>query len=643
MPVEELRSSKSYILQMGPNRAGQLPADFLASVKRLREEGAQKRRLPPAGLAPSGKRRAPEQDGQKGEKKGATHARPGATARNLTARRTQSPSPSVDGQHGRDRNAHHDLAATAASSISVRTAPAQAQVVMNMGTKNSGSEKGCGRAGELGRCHPKAVPAANFYGSTASTTRGCDRPGERQRVARSQQLRSRLRAAVLHYRRTDIFREFRLQKEAVAYADLMMAENSEEVRVFARELDTTGKRKFFVTTYEECWRRLMRTERHHRHFYEVVREGWPCYLYFDIEFSKQRNPDTDGQRAMAAFLDFLPRGLRTLYPEHDIVIRPGDVIDLDSSTDVKFSRHLIVRPNAAQIVFHDNIHMGACVRQLVTLLHKEVKQGQRGLDDIYVRTAAKEPVVHDDMSLAQQLDASCASASCGGSLSNSGGAVGCFHAGTDECQPFIDMGVYTKNRCFRTFNSSKFGKKVVLVDAGGHGSTIEHHGNDEELYYRSLVCRLAHPRNLMTVLVDPAVPPNEKEGEGGVSKTRSVSCAMHRSGARQSDGGGNGGSGSCVVETHGTKGRWAEGAPVAGAEGKMWRTIGEYIIGIWNRRAGAHGTIRSASWLDGGVGVEGGGRVVSFKIQGNKWCDYVGRQHKSVSCTSPLQTPNRFE
>ena len=54
---------------------------------------------------------------------------------------------------------------------------------------------------------------------------------------------------------------------------------------------------------------------------------------------------------------------------------------------------LIVRPHAAQIAFVDNIHMGACVRKLVDILHAEAAEGARApsLDSIFVRTSAEEP------------------------------------------------------------------------------------------------------------------------------------------------------------------------------------------------------------------------------------------------------------
>ena len=470
----------------------------------------------------------------------------------------------------------------------------------------------------------QAVPAANFYGRGARNFIDGFAPMAHRREMFAKRLFERLRAALLHYRRKNVFREFALQREAFAFADsLALDAGADEARVFARELDKTGKRRFFVASYEECWRRLMRTGRNCRHFYEVVREGWPCYLYFDIEFSKELNPDTDGDSAMAAFLDFLPRGLRRLYPLHDLRFRPGDVIDLDSSTDKKFSRHVIVRPNAAHVVFADNVHMGACVRQLVDLVHAEARalatDGRHNrVREIFVRTSAEE---HPPET---------------GHLS--GDSTGAAGMGLKGRQPFIDMGVYTKNRCFRTPFSSKFGRTVVLDNASGSESTIELHGNEEELFYNSLVCRLAHAPHHMTTLLDPSLPPPVAAPVLGKAQDSQGQLALC---------GGKPNAAHVTVETYGSQGRWAEHVPGAGQDSVAWKAIGDHVMSLWNSRAGhERGRIRSAAWMDGAGGHGRGGRegsqevcrVVSFRIDGNRWCDRIGREHKSNGITLHVDT-----
>lgn len=364
---------------MTKRKPGVLPPEFLANVERLRECQTAAAKRVSKETSKQQCLKEPKQQSSVGNKKAKLPFEPTVAVRNIAGTGRIKQGTVACSTCARDMEAKESKAvpeaAHAAAATNGNVSCAEVVELAAANTKGAAS-----RAVAIVK-EIKSIPTANFYGG------GKDRSlGEVMCDARGQKLALRLRAAVLRYRRTNVFREFRQQKEAFSFADSLIA-RTEDARVFARELDKKGTRRFFVTTYEECWRRLMRTNHNCRHFYEVVREGSPCYLYFDIEYSKTLNPSTDGQHAMRAFLDFLPRGLRKLYPAHDILIRPVDVIDLDSSTDVKFSRHVIVRPNAAQIAFYDNIQMGACVRRLVDLLDAEVKQGgAHALRHIYVRT-----------------------------------------------------------------------------------------------------------------------------------------------------------------------------------------------------------------------------------------------------------------
>lgn len=50
-------------------------------------------------------------------------------------------------------------------------------------------------------------------------------------------------------------------------------------RIFSFEKGMKGAREFIATTYDEFWGRYRRMDGGW-HFYEIVREGWPCHLYF---------------------------------------------------------------------------------------------------------------------------------------------------------------------------------------------------------------------------------------------------------------------------------------------------------------------------------------------------------------------------
>ncbi len=52
------------------------------------------------------------------------------------------------------------------------------------------------------------------------------------------------------------------------------------LRVFSYETGPQGKRRFLVTSYATLWRRYRDLLPQHRHYYEIIREGWPCHLYF---------------------------------------------------------------------------------------------------------------------------------------------------------------------------------------------------------------------------------------------------------------------------------------------------------------------------------------------------------------------------
>lgn len=46
------------------------------------------------------------------------------------------------------------------------------------------------------------------------------------------------------------------------------------------ELGADGKRSFIVSTYAAFWARYQGMLPQHRHYYEIIRQGWPCHLYF---------------------------------------------------------------------------------------------------------------------------------------------------------------------------------------------------------------------------------------------------------------------------------------------------------------------------------------------------------------------------
>ena len=76
-----------------------------------------------------------------------------------------------------------------------------------------------------------------------------------------------------------------------------------------------------------------------RVFYEVIQERRPCRLYFDLEYDINLNPQLDGESMLNNFKEFI---IEMLQKTFEISITLQDIVDLESSSNEKFSRHLIV-------------------------------------------------------------------------------------------------------------------------------------------------------------------------------------------------------------------------------------------------------------------------------------------------------------
>ena len=154
-----------------------------------------------------------------------------------------------------------------------------------------------------------------------------------------------------------------------------------------------------------------------RSFYEVICDSRPCRLYFDLEFYREYNPaDLDGNELTDLLLRLCALHLLRRF---GLLLRRRDVLVLDSSTEKKFSRHLVLhlctchrRRRRHEALFASNAHAGAFVGELAAI-------SREGGEFARLWVAGKEK----------------------GSKSF-----------------FADLGVYTTNRSFRLYLSSKFGR-----------------------------------------------------------------------------------------------------------------------------------------------------------------------------------------
>lgn len=133
--------------------------------------------------------------------------------------------------------------------------------------------------------------------------------------------------------------------------------------------------------------------------------------------------------------------------QFDLNLRCDHIIDLDSSTDSKFSRHLIVHmPNGE--LFRNAMECGVFVKNFVgRLVEDSVATNDR--DRYKKRSALKEnifvyskPTKNDNTS-----------------DDNKEEGEGREELPSDKNKTlFVDLGVYTRNRLFRLLGSSKYGK-----------------------------------------------------------------------------------------------------------------------------------------------------------------------------------------
>jgi hypothetical protein len=200
---------------------------------------------------------------------------------------------------------------------------------------------------------------------------------------------------------------------------------SRQPRIFATE-KAQGKRKYLVGHFGRIqdlyWRKM-----NPKHLYEVIQEQTPCRLYFDLEYSKVYNVNIDAEKLLEEFREELAMEIQQ---QLKVPLKPDAIVDLESSNDSKFSRHWIVHLDG---LFADAPAVGRFVKQLVGRLAEEMAIGQ--LQNV-------RPTLAQHL-FVQTKDA--AKTSC-----------------------FIDLGVYTRNRLFRCWRSSKFGKTSCLEIASNN-------------------------------------------------------------------------------------------------------------------------------------------------------------------------------
>nr|XP_011470308.1 PREDICTED: DNA-directed primase/polymerase protein isoform X2 [Fragaria vesca subsp. vesca] len=240
--------------------------------------------------------------------------------------------------------------------------------------------------------------------------------------------------------RKEVWATFPRQEEAMQFA-----KRNENVHVFSYQDHFSGQRRFLVSSYDEFWRRYKFMDSKFRHHYEVIQEGLPCHLYFDLEFNKKDNTDRNGDEMVDLLISVV---FEALLEKYSIQGNMEWIIELDSSTEAKFSRHLIVR--IQKTAFKDNSHIGGFVTEICSRI-----SSAKGRDGRFEKLFITKDSSSGDL---------------------------------EPSHLFVDTAVYTRNRCFRLALSSKAGKKSVLLPTGRFKA--KDMMSEEEMFMASLICNL---------------------------------------------------------------------------------------------------------------------------------------------------------
>ncbi|CAJ0601828.1 unnamed protein product [Cylicocyclus nassatus] len=230
-------------------------------------------------------------------------------------------------------------------------------------------------------------------------------------------------------------------------------------RVFSVECPefTGGERRYLVSTVERFWVWYQSLEK--RNFYELITESTPCRLYFDLEYSKSSNPDIDHK---AAYKHFIGKVKCQLKSDFDLDVNPDkDFLVLDSSTDSKFSAHVICHLPGGYL-FPSNTH----IRPFCNRLHDSL------LDNPPVK------------------------------IWNSDG---------DKETVIFDSAVYTKNRNFRLYLSSKLGKHTMLKLADYCKFYGSKRPSDRQIFFDSICVPVHTSECPLLKVVDNEVADTAKE------------------------------------------------------------------------------------------------------------------------------------
>uniref|UniRef100_A0A915PHG6 DNA-directed primase/polymerase protein n=1 Tax=Setaria digitata TaxID=48799 RepID=A0A915PHG6_9BILA len=224
-------------------------------------------------------------------------------------------------------------------------------------------------------------------------------------------------------------------------------------RVFAFEhsISHPGRRRFLVSTVKRFWQWYKKQS--NVSFYELILQNHPTNLYFDLEFYRETNPDIEEKSLLRDFNDCVTEMFMNMFglnlnPEKEMLI-------LDASSTTKFSEHIIIHLTD-NYFFPSNTSMKSFIQKL------------------------KEKMFSSGRCLVWNADAT-------------------------EMVTLFDAAVYSANRNFRLYLSSKLGKNNPLVlSERCNFYAVRKHVSRQQIFLDSLVIPAKYNsiKNILYIPVD---------------------------------------------------------------------------------------------------------------------------------------------
>ena len=153
------------------------------------------------------------------------------------------------------------------------------------------------------------------------------------------------------------------------------------------QFEGSALRLYTAGSVSELWQLMKSCDEADRCLYEIIRTDEPCHLYFDLEFQKDVNPGHNGAQLVDKLVELVQRYIRCAriassgisdrgsssskqcglfacrLMRLSVEVGPDHIVETDSSTATKWSRHLLVHiPGHA---FLSSSEVGAFVQHLL--------------------------------------------------------------------------------------------------------------------------------------------------------------------------------------------------------------------------------------------------------------------------------------